>query len=386
MPAVVTAMRAGEWFKKIYGQQQKHLVAAPGRVNLIGEHTDYNDGFVLPMALERYTVIAATPQQGREVTIHNVTTGDTALFTITPNLKPGKPDWANYVKGVIHGFQLRKKPVRGFNAIIESDVPFGGGLASSAALAVATATTIEIMGGFQLAPREKALLCQEAEHHFANVPCGIMDPLIAILAEQDSAMLLDCRSLAVRPVPMRDPSVRVLIINTRVRHKNAESEYAVRRKQCMAAAKTLGVQSLRDATLPLLKAAKPSMNTVEFSRAHHVITENQRTLQAAAAAEKADWLSFGNLMYASHASLRDDYEVSSPELDAVVQIATGLGTDNGVLGCRMTGAGFGGSAVALVRTDALQDLIKRFSESYADRTGGEAEVFSTRPSAGVRLL
>ncbi len=241
--------RTTELFTRCFGHAPRWVVAAPGRVNLIGEHTDYNDGFVLPMAIERYIVIAADSNTSRQVTLHSETTGETASFSVRPKVEPGEPGWSNYVRGVIAGFPKPSKKVTGFDAVIESTLPYGGGLASSAALEVAVATLLEAMTGQTLDPIEKALLCQQAEHEFANVPCGIMDQFTSILARENHALLLDCRSRTTTPVPMTDPAVTVLIINTNIRHKLAESEYAKRRSQCEAAARVLKVAALRDATL-----------------------------------------------------------------------------------------------------------------------------------------
>jgi galactokinase len=380
------AGRAAELFTRCFGHLPRWLVAAPGRVNLIGEHTDYNDGFVLPMAIERYVVIAADANTSGRVTLHSVTTGETATFSVRPKVERGEPGWSNYVRGVIAEFQKRPKKVSGFDAVIESSLPFGGGLASSAALEVATATFLEAMAGPALDPIEKALLCQRAEHYFAGVPCGIMDQFTSILAQQDHALLLDCRSRTTTPVAMTSPEVTVLIINTNVRHNLAESEYAKRRAQCETAARVLKVAALRDATPEALTAARRQMEPVVFRRARHVISENARTLQAAQAIQAADWAKVGELMYASHASLREDYEVSCPELDAVVELAQAMGAEGGIIGCRMTGGGFGGCAVSLVKTDAVQRITRTLDVAYEKRTGRQANILSSRPAAGARML
>jgi galactokinase len=355
-------------------------------VNLIGEHTDYNDGFVLPMALERYTVMSGERTADRQVTLHSVTTGETASFNIRPPLQRGPPAWSNYVRGVIAGFQARGIKVPGFHAVIDSSVPFGGGVSSSAALEVATATLLEALTGKRLEPVEKALLCQKAEHDFAGVPCGIMDQFTLVLARAEHALLLDCRSRVAVPVPMADPDITVLIINTNVRHKLADGEYARRRAECEAASKALKVRSLRDATADALSEAIGRLDPVAARRAKHVISENERTLQAARAIQAGDWSGLGDLMYASHESLRDDYEVSCRELDAVVEIARALGPGEGVFGCRMTGAGFGGCAVAVIKKQATQHVTRRIDESYEIKTGTQSSIFSSRPAAGARIL
>jgi len=382
----VMADRATELFARCFGHPPHWLVAAPGRVNLIGEHTDYNDGFVLPMAIDRHIVIAGDANTGRQVTLHSVTTGETATFGVRPKVERGEPGWSNYVRGVIAAFPEPRKKLAGFDAVIESSLPYGGGLASSAALEVAAATLLEAMTGQKLDPIEKALLCQRAEHDFASVPCGIMDQFTSILARENHALLLDCRSRTTTPVAMSDPAVTVLIINTNIRHKLAESEYAKRRSQCEAAARALGVAALRDASLGALEAARARMDSVPFRRARHVISENERTLQTAKAIQASDWSKVGQLMYASHTSLREDYEVSCPELDTVVEIAHAIGAAGGVIGCRMTGGGFGGCAVSLVQTEAVQRITRKLEELYEKRTGRQPAIFSSRPAGGARVL
>ena len=380
------AERTAALFARCFGRAPRWIVAAPGRVNLIGEHTDYNDGFVLPMAIDRYILIAGDTNTGRDVTLHSVTPGETASFSIRPKVEPGEPGWSNYVRGVIAGFQERGKKLAGFDAVIEANLPYGGGLASSAALEVAAATLLEVMTSQKLDPIEKALLCQRAEHDFAGVPCGIMDQFTSILGRENHALLLDCRSRTTTLVAMANPEVTVLIINTNIRHKLAEGEYAKRRAQCEEAAKVLKVAALRDATLEALEAARGQLDPVVFRRARHVISENERTLQAARALQASDWAEAGRLMYASHASLRDDYAVSCPELDSVVEIAQGMGDGGGVVGCRMTGGGFGGCAVSLVKTDAVQRITRSLDAAYEKKTGRQATIFSSRPAAGARIL
>ena len=378
--------RTTELFARCFGHAPRWVVAAPGRVNLIGEHTDYNDGYVLPMAIERHIVIAGDSNSDRQVTLHSETTGETASFGLHPKVERGDPGWSNYVRGVVAGFQKLKKKVPGFDAVIESTLPYGGGLASSAALEVATATLLEAITGQTLDPIEKALLCQRAEHDFAGVPCGIMDQFTSILAQENHALLLDCRSRTTTPVPMTDPAVTVLIINTNIRHKLVEGEYAERRAQCEAAARALKVASLRDATPAALNKAQKQMEPMVFRRARHVITENERTVQMAKAIQASDWPAVGEAMYASHASLRNDYEVSCPELDTVVEVAQAMGAEAGVIGCRMTGGGFGGCAVSLVKTEAVQQITRRLDADYEKKTGRQTTIFSSRPAAGARIL
>jgi len=376
-------------FAKAYGHGPRWIAAAPGRVNVIGEHTDYNEGFVLPMAIERYTVIAAAPAAAGapRVQLRSLENDEAKMIDLSKPLQPfARGTWANYPAGVLAGFLARGIPLNGFDAMIHSTVPLGGGLSSSAALEVATATLLEAMTGRTLEPVEKALLCQQAEHQYAGVPCGIMDQFISVMGRQDHLLLLDCRSRQTELVPMSDPSVALLVINTNVKHELGSGEYAKRRAQCEAAAKVLGISSLRDATAVALQQAKNRMEDVMFRRARHVIGEIERTTQAAQAIRNSHWPEVGQLMYASHYSLRDNYEVSCTELDAVVEIARGIGPQGGVYGCRMTGGGFGGCTVALVKTDAVDALTRKISEDYQRKTGIEASLFVSRPAAGATIL
>jgi len=384
----LTAHVAAE-FQKKYGRPPRWIVAAPGRVNIIGEHTDYNDGFVFPMAIERYTVIAADrPAKDTNLIQLRSTLGDQpATIDLSKPLKPfPKGVWANYPAGVIAGFLARGLNPGGFDALIHSNVPLGGGLSSSAALEVATATLLEIITGKKLDPVEKALLCQKAEHDYAGMPCGIMDQFISVMGRENQVLLLDCRSRKSELVPMTDPSVAVLIINTNVKHELTGSEYPARRKQCEAAAKILGVPSLRDATPDALELAKTKMDKVVFRRARHVISEIERTVHAAEGVRASNWPTVGQLMYASHRSLRDDYEVSCKELDTIVEIAESIGLKGGMIGCRMTGGGFGGCTVALVKSDAIEAISKKIAADYKKKTGIEPTIFVSRPAAGATVI
>jgi galactokinase len=386
MPRDLTTEKTAALFARCFGHAPRWLAAAPGRVNLMGEHTDYNDGFVLPMAIERQIVIAASRNTNRQVTLHSVTTGETASFSLRTAVTRGEPTWSNYIRGVIAGFQQRGKKVAGFDALIDSTLPYGGGLASSAALEVATATLLEAASRTRLEPMDKVLLCQQAEHQFAGVPCGIMDQFTSVLGRQDHLLLLDCRTREATPVPMTDRSVTVLIINTHVRHHLPESEYARRRAQCEEAARALRVPALRDATLDMLRAVQARLKPETFRRARHVISENRRTLEAARAIQEGAWAAAGRLMYVSHESLRDDYQVSCPELDAAVEAARKLGEAEGIFGCRMTGAGFGGCAVSLVRTEAVKHIVHKLGEAYERQTGSQASIFSSRPADGAKSI
>ena len=301
-------------------------------------------------------------------------------------VKPGTPKWGNYARGVVAGFLARGINPGGLDVLLHSTVPLGSGLSSSAALEVATATLIEVVTGRKIDPVEKALLCQKAENDFAGVPCGIMDQFISVMGRQDHLLLLDCRSRKTELVPMSDPSVSVLIVNTNVKHELTGGGYAQRRAQCETAAKILGVPSLRDATGEMLERAKSKMDDVVFRRARHVIGEIERTVHAAEGVRASNWPTVGQLMYASHDSLRDDYEVSCKELDVVVEIAGDLGFKGGIYGCRMTGGGFGGCAVALVKTESVAAISRQIAADYKKRTGIEAMIFVSRPAAGATVI
>jgi len=380
------ANRAAALFGRCVGHPPGWLVAAPGRVNLIGEHTDYNEGFVLPMAIERHIIVAGHPNKRRQVTLHSTATGETARFATHPKVTRGDPAWSNYVRGVIAAFQQRHQKLPAFDAVIESTLPYGGGLASSAALEVGIATLLEAMVGAPLDSLEKALLCQQAEIEYAGVPCGIMDQFTSILGQENHALLLDCRARTTTPVPMTNPDVTVMIINTNVRHRLAQSEYPKRRDECMAAGLALRVPALRDATPEGLEAARSRLDPVVFRRARHVISENGRTLEMASAIQAGEWSKVGELMYASHASLKDDYEVSCRELDLVVEIAQQIGAKGGMIGCRMTGGGFGGCAVSLVKTEAVRRITRTMEEAFEKKTGRQPSIFSSRPAPGACVL
>ncbi|HTX20234.1 MAG TPA: galactokinase [Candidatus Aquilonibacter sp.] len=374
-------------FARIYGRPPRWIVAAPGRVNVIGEHTDYNDGFVLPMAIERYAVMAADKSAKETIQIRDVVEGvDPALIDLSASVKPAPPKWGNYPRGVIAGFLERSVNPGGLDVLLHSTVPLGGGLSSSAALEVCTATLIEAATGKKIDPVEKALLCQKAEHEFAHVPCGIMDQFISVMGRQNSLLLLDCRSRETKLVSMADASVQLLIANTNVKHELSGGEYAQRRAQCETAAKILGVASLRDATAEMLESAKGKMDEVVFRRARHVIGEIERTVHAAEGVSASNWETVGQLMFASHASLRDDYEVSCAELDAIVEIAEAIGVRGGIYGCRMTGGGFGGCTVALVKTESVEAISKQIADGYKRKTKIDATIFVSRPAAGATVI
>lgn len=387
MSANDSKTRAAVGFTAHFGRTPRWLASAPGRVNLIGEFTDYNDGFVLPIALEHRTAISAAPNDSNIVVVRSEATGESVSIDLSEPLVPDlRGRWANYPRGVLAGFCANGAKLPGFDAFIASDVPIGAGLSSSAALEVAFATLLEGVSSAKLDPVAKALLCQKAEHTFARVPCGIMDPFIASLGRENQALLLDCRSNEALWLPFTDDRVSVLIINTNVRHHLAISAYAVRREECRAAAALLGVTSLRAGTLEMLTPHLDAMERTIARRARHVVGEIARTLQAAECIRDQDWVEFGQLMDASHDSLKNHYEVSCQELDAVVQVAGDIGRGGGVFGCRMTGGGFGGCAVALIDAARREEIVRRIEATYRVPNSQRLAFFTTRPGRGAELM
>ena len=380
-----------EAFRAAYGREPTVAAVAPGRVNLIGEHTDYNAGFVCPLAIERQAIVMLAPRDDKTARLRSTSLPGEACFPVdidgqavrTAPIALGEPDWSRYLRGVI---AFSYTPC-GFDLMLDSNVPAGGGLSSSAAIELATATALEAHGNIRFDPVTKALLCQMAEHRFGGTPCGIMDQFISALGKEGCALLIDCRDYSTRDVPLADESVEVLIINSNRAHELSGGEYAQRRSQCEAAAKALGVDALRDAPPRSLEALSGRVDDVVYRRARHVIGENQRTLDAADALVAGDWARVGELMFASHVSLRDDYEVSTAELDLLVELA-GERRDatDGVIGSRMTGGGFGGCTVTLVRAAAAERVAAEIAQAYEQKTGITPSVFTTRPAAGARVI
>jgi galactokinase len=375
--------RAIERFSDHFHRRPRWIASAPGRVNLIGEHTDYNDGFVLPMAIESRTAAAADLGTERLLTLHSAVFGETVRFDLTHPLTPRPRHWSNHAAGVIAGMRESGIDVPGLDVIVESDVPVGAGLSSSAALEVAVATLVEAVTGTSLDPKAKARLCQRAEREFAGVPTGIMDQFVAVLARPGHAVRIDCRSLEAEYVELSDPAVSVMIVNTNVHHDLADGAYANRRSACVEAARRLGVPALRDATMERVEQHASALGPELLARARHVVSENARVDAAVDACVRRDWDEAGALMYASHVSLRDDYQVSCLELDVLVEASRDIGRADGVFGCRMTGGGFGGSVVCLVRSESAAGIAGRMRELYADRTGRRATVMISRPGGGA---
>jgi galactokinase len=359
--------------------------AAPGRVNLIGEHIDYCDGFVLPFAIDRYIVISAAPNHLREARI-GTTTQETVTLPLDQPQEPSTPTWANYLRGVIRGFQDRGIHIPGFDAHIVSSVPLGAGLSSSAALECAMAKLLEGLTNTSLDTRDLALLCQKAEHDFAHVPCGIMDQFASAFGKTDRLVLIDCRSEIPELVPFENPDLTVIIANTMVNHQLSDGGYAVRRRHTEEALATIGKPSWREVTLNDVTSRWDLLGDPVNRRARHVVGEIERTISAAAALSRNDFEALGPLMAASHDSLRDDFEVSCHELDLMVTIARSIGRSGGVIGARMTGGGFGGSTVTLCESSKAQSIAATLAETYQKSTGITPQIFASRPANGAHLI
>ena len=376
-------------FKNQFNKEPKWLASAPGRVNLIGEHTDYNDGFVFPMAIERQTIIAAAPLEKGPSKVYSVQSGETAEIiidgtSVTPTASDVK--WSSYVQGVVACcFEAGLKPSP-FCAVINSNVPLGGGLSSSASLEVAVATLLEMICGKRLGEKQKPLVCQKAEHTYAHMPCGIMDQFTSALGQKGYLMLLDCRSQEPKMIPLTDEGVSVLIINSNRKHELTGSEYPERRAQCYEAAEVLGVSKLREADLIMLETARDNLTDKQYRRARHIISEDIRTQAMAESLIAGNWEHCGELMYQSHFSMCADFEITTPELDLLVSLARLIGVDGGVYGSRMTGGGFGGCTVSLVKTGKIESVSEFIRKNYLAVTGIEPTIFATRPAQGAAEL
>ena len=374
-------------FRKAAGHDPEAVAFAPGRVNLIGEHTDYNEGFVLPAAVDRGVAVAARRVPGQTFTLHAVDLGESCTFVRGEVKRDPGHSWADYFKGVVWALSNRGIDVPPCEAAVTGDIPQGAGLSSSAAYEVATVRLLSALGGFELPSVEIAKLAREAENGFVGVACGIMDQMASTFGEQGKALLLDCRSLAHETVEI--PSgLKIVVVNSGVRHSLASSEYNKRRAECEEGVRSLaglrpGVRSLRDVGPDDEAQFFAALPPVVRKRCRHVVSENARVLEAVTAMRSGDTARLKLLMAASHASLRDDYEVSCPELDILVALALAL---PGCYGARLTGAGFGGSTVNLVEAAAVESFSRSVAAGYRARTGRSAEIYVFQPSAGARIF
>lgn len=372
--------------RHFYEKEAAFVAVAPGRVNLIGEHIDYCDGFVLPLAIERYTVIAAAPSDSVEARIRTIGADGEAIIALDEPPSRGLPDWSNYLRGVFEGFRTRGNwPIPGFDAHVVSSVPLGGGLSSSASLELATATLLEGLADTYLDTKEKALLCQKAENDFAGVPCGIMDQFASAFGKKDHLVLIDCRSEEPELIPFHADDLTVLVANTMVSHQLNDGGYAERRKDTKDGLAVIGKGSWRDVSSRDVEEKKDQLGDRISRRARHVVGEISRTIAAAESLRNDNYAALGPLMADSHTSLREDFEVSCRELDLMVEIADRIGFEGGVLGSRMVGAGFGGSTVTLCRSAQVRDIAAEMADSYREETGITPQLFCTRPARGAHL-
>jgi len=377
-----------ETFCTLFGREPAIVVRAPGRVNLIGEHTDYNQGFVFPAALECEVRIAAALRTDQRVVLYSASFQQEDRFPLTSIQPSDTAPWSNYVRGVVREFQKLGHPLSGFDAVISGDVPIGSGLSSSAALEVAAAMLLNELWHCIISKPEMAMLCQRAEHNFVGVQCGIMDQLISLLGKKDRALLIVCRDLTYREVPFQLDEYTMVICDSRASRELAGSAYNQRLEECRQGVAHLsryypGINSLRDVSWEQFAAVEPKLPDIIRKRCRHVITENARTLQAAEYLGTGQLQAFGKLMTDSHASLRDDYEVSSWYLDILVQAAM---EGQECLGARLTGAGFGGCTVNIVRTRGLPVFKERVSFIYREQTGKAPVLYSSLACDGASVL
>jgi len=387
----MTATEAVAHFRRAFPDAAGRVCVAraPGRVNLIGEHTDYNGGFVLPMALDRAIAVAfqPTPPGGERVELYAAAFDQRAAFALDDLSPREEAPWLNYPMGVAWALRQAGHRLRGFRGVVAGDVPIGAGLSSSAAFEVASALAFAHVGGLRIEPLDLARLCQRAENDFVGMRCGIMDQYVSLFARAGSALLIDCRSLEHRAVPLPDSGYVFLVCDTGVKHELVATEYNVRRRECEEAIERLraadpAVRDFRDVDPAHLERHAGALGPTRLKRARHVVTENRRVLDAVAALEAGEVEGFGGLLVASHESLRDDFEVSCRELDVLVDLAC---AEEGVLGSRMTGGGFGGCTVSLVRAERVEAVRRAVAEGYRRATGHAATcyVFHAAPGAAV---
>jgi len=375
--------RVASVFQDTFGEAAAILVQAPGRVNLIGEHTDYNDGLVLPCAIDYRTAIAARRRGDGVVHVVAADYGNAVdEFRLdAPIERLGQPMWANYVRGMVQDLVKLGLPMQGMDMVIAGDVPQGAGLSSSASLMVAIGTLFATLPGFdKLSPVDIALGAQRAENDFVGTKCGNMDQISSACGRQDHALMIDCRSLDVKPVPIPDGAA-IMIFHSHVERGLVDSEYNTRRAQCEAAARHFGVPALRDVDPAMLAARGAELDPMTLRRARHVVTENDRVVAAAEALAAGDLARMGELMAASHASMRDDFEITVPLIDQLVEIVKDAIGDRG--GVRMTGGGFGGCVVALVPQDLVESARAAVERDYRGPKGQLSTIYVCRAAAGA---
>ena len=374
-------------FRQLY-EREARLFAAPGRVNLIGEHTDYNDGFVFPMAIDRETVVAGARRDDRRVRVHSLNFNESAEFDLAEEGKGLRGVWLDYVEGTARELEKRGARLRGADLIIASNVPVGAGLSSSAALEVSMGYALLSLAEAEVEAKTLALAAQAAEHNYVGTKCGIMDQFIAVMGKKDHALLIDCRSLETTQIPLDTSETVIVIADTRVKHELASSEYNKRRAECERGVGILKewlpeIRALRDVSVEEFEKYEERLPEPVRRRCRHVVTEDARTLLAAEALRAGRMEEMGRLMYLSHESLRKDYEVSCKELDLMVEIASRV---DGVKGARMTGGGFGGCTVNLVARAALDEFQKTVASEYKRQINLEPFIYVVEASDGAREI
>ncbi len=368
---------------QFFGESPR-IYQAPGRVNLIGEHTDYNDGFVMPAAIGLYTQVAIVPRADRKIVIHSENYSERVEFNLDHLPVVGTGHWSDYIVGVVRALGLSGIPVGGASLLVDGDVPRGAGLSSSASLEVAVCYALVDLAGPGIDRTKLALLCQQAENTFVGAQCGIMDQFVSSHGKRDHALLLDCRLLEYRLLQLPN-DVPLVISNTMVKHSVAAGEYNQRRAECEAGSRKLAqhlrnIRALRDVTLADLAIYEHELSELVMRRCRHVISENARVMEAADALERRDLKAFGSLMQQSHRSLRDDFEVSCSELDLMVDLGERV---EGVYGTRMTGGGFGGCTITLIRSDCVEAYQRTVREGYERATGFKPEIYVCSAADGV---
>jgi galactokinase len=379
-------------FARLFGTGGKlHVIRAPGRVNLIGEHTDYNDGFICPMAIEPQVLLACRAREDGVVRLASTAfAGEMAEFSLEKKIERGEPTWTNYFRGVAAELEGAGIPLTGMDALVDNTLPVGGGLSSSAAIEVATGVAFLTLAGVEMDRDRLALICQKAEHDYAAVPVGIMDMMIVATAKAGHATQYDCRSGARQFVKIDPNDLRVVIVNTMVKHELSGGEYAKRRRQCeegvayfQKQSPGASIKALRDVTMKMIAEANGRLNDLILRRCRHVVSENARTIEAATVLAQSKYERAGELMVQSHRSLRDDYEVSCAELDFLSDEAMKV---KGVYGARMTGGGFGGCIVALTQPRAVEVLREHLQRVYQETFGIKPMAFATTATEGASVL
>ena len=368
-------------FLETFGEEPDLVAAAPGRVNLIGEHIDYSDGFVLPFAIKDRTFVAVRKRDDSKVRIASAQRRSKVVTVDINQVKPGlKGEWERYALGVLWSMGVNQ----GVDLMIDGHVPLGAGLSSSAALECSVATAMNHLFDMGYNLEDLARLTQKAENQYVGVPCGIMDQSVSLMATQGSALLLDCRDLSTKNIPfdVASSGLELLIVDTQAHHALTDGGYAERRASCESAVAKLGITSLRELTMEQLEAFRSLLTETEFVRARHAVTEMQRVLDCVDALGNSDFEKVGRLINQSHASLRDDYTVSCPELDTAVDAAISAGA----LGSRMVGGGFGGSAIALIQAAKTRETIKAIERAFTSKGFKAPRFFNSLPSQGAELL